>query len=223
MTEGKPPEFPGNIINFTPTRKRGRPPTTAKGRAKKIEGRIPVPVVPTGDVNISELIVTAQTDPTSRAYAAAVLRSRMYSFEEIAHLLGYANPTTARSAVVGHVLSLDKGNDLETLRYALIGALEANARRSITLAAADAFQDADGNVYQNSERIAWHREARQDLEALARISGAQAAAQVKLLTPESAELDELVRQLELAAGRKLVEPDVMVLDEVIVEDESDAG
>lgn len=215
MTDDQEPpedEFPGNVIIFTPgskgTGESRRLPRATKGKVRTVT----IPIVPTGEADLATLINEAKGDATRRTRAAAIMRSRMYSFDEIAQMLGYANGQQARAAVVSHVVSLDKGNELETLRYSLLGALEAQARRSIMLASADSFRDTEGKIYPNHDRLAWHKEARQDLEALARISGAQAASQIHLTTPESAELDEIVRQLEIAAGRVIEEPEVLVLD-----------
>ena len=102
----------------------------------------------------------------------------------------------------------------ETLRQTIIAGLEDQLRRSITLASANEFRDKDGNTYPNNDRLAWHREARQDYEVLARVSGAQAAAQVQLINPDSAQMDEVIREIERLQGRGIVEADVLELEEI---------
>jgi hypothetical protein len=149
------------------------------------------------------------------------MRKRSIPYQEIAELLEYPSAEHARGAVAGFIASVEgKPETVEVMRQTLIGTMEDSLRRSITFASADYFEDADGNRYPNENRLAWHKELRQDVEVLARISGAQAAAQLRLLSPESEELDEIVRRLELAEGRVPVEADdVLVLDVIEIEAE----
>lgn len=218
MSKGKDGEdesVPGNVILFVPDGQRRPRGKRVKG-AGKVVHRI-VPVVPQGEFD-PEALRNEATSPTRMARAAAVMRNRMYSFEDIADFLGYPDARAVRSAVAGYVASLDGGADLETLRFSLLGALENQVRRSISFASADFFEDEFGNRFPNDQRLAWHKEARQDLEAFARISGAQAAAQIQMIAPEAAELDEIVRQLEIARGHAVEEADVIELDVLDVED-----
>jgi hypothetical protein len=219
--EGKPPS---NVITFVPGQK--RPKTRAKNEPAKAEKkviRVAIPSLPQGEMDMETLRRNA-TNPSKRAYAAYVMRKRSIPYQEIAELLEYPSSEHARGAVAGFIASVEgKPETVEVMRQTLIGTMEDSLRRSITFASADYFEDADGNRYPNEARLAWHKELRQDVEVLARISGAQAAAQLRLLSPESEELDELVLAIERAQGRTPVEADdVLVLDVVEIEDESSA-
>jgi hypothetical protein len=212
---------PSNVIFFAPGQK--RPKTRAKNEPAKTEKRVihhAVPTLPQGEIDLGTLQRTA-LNPSKRAYAAYVMRKRSIPYQEIAELLEYPSAEIARSAVAGFIASVEgKPESVEVMRQTLIGTMEDSLRRSITFASADYFEDADGNRYPNENRLAWHKELRQDVEVLARISGAQAAAQLRLLSPESEELDEIVRRLELAEGRVPVEADdVLVLDVIEIEAE----
>lgn len=179
------------------------------------------PAVPGGDMDLETFRRNA-TNATRRAHAAFAMRKRMIPFEEIAEFLGYPSAAHAKAAVVGFLAdTVDPKNDTETLRQTLIGTLEDQVRRAAAFASADYFEDENGNRVPNDQRIAWHKELRQDVEVLARISGAQAAAQIQLINPESAELDEIVRRLQRAEGRVADEPDVLVLEATVAEENAD--
>lgn len=215
---GKPPN---NVITFIPGKK---PKTRAKNEPeaeKKRVIRVGIPTVPSSQLDMAELTRNA-TNPSKRAYAAYIMRKRSIPYQEIADILEYPSAEHARGAVAGFIASVEgKPETVEVMRATLVGTMEDSLRRSIDFASADYFEDSDGNRYPNENRLAWHKELRQDVEVLARISGAQAAAQLRLLSPESEELDNIVRQLELAAGRSVVEAeDVLVLDVVEIEDEA---
>lgn len=213
---------PSNVIVFRPGKK---PPTRAKNEPpaeKKPVVRVGIPTLPQGQVDMETLRRNA-TNPSKRAYAAYVMRKRSVPYQEIAELLEYPSAEHARGAVAGFIASVEgKPETVEVMRQTLIGTMEDSLRRSIEFAGADYFEDADGNRYANENRLAWHKELRQDVEVLARISGAQAAAQLRLLSPESEELDQIVRQLEIAAGRSVAEAeDVLILD--VIQDEASDG
>jgi hypothetical protein len=212
---------PSNVITFVPGKK---PKTRAKNEApveqKKIV-RVAIPTLPQSQIDMPTLIRNA-TNPSKRAYAAYVMRKRSIPPQEIAELLDYPSAEHVRGAIAGFIASVEgKPETVEVMRQILIGTMEDSLRRSIEFASADYFEDADGNRYANESRLAWHKELRQDVEVLARISGAQAAAQLRLISPESEELDNIVRALEQASGRSVAEAeDVLVLDVIEVEDES---
>lgn len=206
--DGDDEEIPGNVILFVPGPRRGKTGRPRKGQ--KVVHRV-IPVVPQSEFNVQELIEQA-TSPSRKARAAAIMKSRMYTYEEVADFLGYDDARAAASAVAGYVASRDPAANLETLRYSLITALESQVRRSLTFASADYFEDDLGNRFPNDQRLAWHKEARQDLEALARISGAQAAAQVHLVGTDSEEFSELMVALQRSRGLIPEEADVLELE-----------
>jgi hypothetical protein len=213
---------PSNVIFFAPGQK--RPPKRATNEPPKTEKRVVhvgIPTLPQGEINMAELARNA-TNPSKRAYAAYIMRKRSIPYQEIAELLEYPSAEHARGAVAGFIASVEgKPETVEVMRQTLIGTMEDSLRRSITFAGADYFEDADGNRYPNENRLAWHKELRQDVEVLARISGAQAAAQLRLLSPESEELDAIVLEIERAQGRVPVEADdVLVLDVIEIGDEA---
>lgn len=213
---------PTNVIFFTPGKKPKTRAANEPPAEKKQVVRVGIPTLPKGEFDMETLRRNA-VNPSKRAYAAYVMRKRSIPYQEIAELLEYPSAEHARGAVAGFIASVEgKPESVEVMRQTLIGTMEDSLRRSIDFAGADYFEDADGNRYPNESRLAWHKELRQDVEVLARISGAQAAAQIRLLSPESEELDEIVRQLEIASGRSVVEADdVLVLD--VIQDEASDG
>jgi hypothetical protein len=190
----------------------GKPPAPKSKTGTKVV-RVPYPVLPDADVDLDTLKRQA-TNPSRRAWAAFAMRKRMIPFTEIAEFLEYETASHAKAAVCAVLQATVTPEDTETLRQTIIAGLEDQLRRSITLASANTFRDADGTEYPNTDRIAWHKEARADYDILARVSGAQAAAQVQLLTPEATELDASVREIERLQGREVVEADVLELEEI---------
>jgi hypothetical protein len=167
-----------------------------------------IPTLPKSDIDF-EMLKRQADSPGKRAWAAFAMRKRMIPYDEIAEFLDYEGPQQAAAAVYAVVSATARPEDTETLRQTIIAGLEDQLRRSITMAAADSFVDSEGTLYPNHDRLAWHKEARQDYEVLARVSGAQAAAQIHLVNPELAELDQIVRSIEAAQGRSVVEADVV--------------
>lgn len=218
MTDDPPPPPDDDDIFHNVTdignggRRRGggkpRAPATKTGTV-----RVAVPVIPDADIDL-EALKRQATNPSRRAWAAFAMRKRSIPYQEIADFLEYENASMAKAAVCGVIAATAHPEDTETLRQTLIAGLEDQLRRSILMASASSFRDADGKTYPNESRLAWHAQARADFEVLAKISGAQAAAQVQLLTPEAAQLDEIVREIERLQGRAVVEADVLELEEI---------
>jgi hypothetical protein len=218
--EGK---TPSNVITFVPGKKPAKRAANEPPKDKKPVVRVPIPTLPQSEIDMPTLIRNS-TNPSKRAYAAYIMRKRSIPYQEIADILEYPSAEHARGAVAGFIASVEgKPETVEVMRATLVGTMEDSLRRSIQFASADYFEDADGNRYANENRLAWHKELRQDVEALARISGAQAAATLRLITPESEELDDIVRQLEIAAGRSVTEADDVLVLDVIVDDEAVDG
>lgn len=223
MTDELPPPPPDddddaifhNVVDLSghrPKRAGGKPKTPPSKTGAKVV-RVPYPVLPDPDVDL-ETLKRQATNPSRRAWAAFAMRKRMIPFPEIAEFLEYETAAHAKAAVCAVLQATVTPEDTETLRQTLIAGLEDQLRRSITLASANTFRDADGVEYPNTDRLAWHREARADYDILARISGAQAAAQVQLLTPDAVELDAIVREIERLQGVEVVEADVLELEEI---------
>lgn len=206
MTDDVPPDNVTSISQLEPTKSGRTRRRSASGRRES--ERVIIPTLPDDGINLAQLRANADT-PGKRAWAAFAMRKRMIPFEEIAEFLEYDTPSHAKAAVYGIVAATAKAEDTETLRLTITAGLEDQLRRSITMASANEFVDGEGNRYPNHDRLAWHAEARRDYEVLARISGAQAAAQIQLLSPEAAELDQIVRAIEAAQGRQIVEADVV--------------
>jgi hypothetical protein len=203
---------PGNVTPISHIEKKTNPGRTRQRAAsgRRTPERVIIPTLPADGINLAQLKANADT-PGKRAWAAFAMRKRMIPFEEIAEFLDYDTPGHAASAVYGIVAATapTSPEGMETLRGTIIAGLEDQLRRSITMASANEFVDAEGNRYPNHDRIAWHAEARRDYEILARVSGAQAAAQIQLISPEAAELDQIVRAIEARQGRSIVEADVV--------------
>jgi hypothetical protein len=202
------PEPPGPPDNVTPITKKAR--AGRGGRRKEPEVRkVLVPTLPQADVSLETLKANADT-PGKRAWAAFAMRKRMIPYSEIAEYLDYESAAHAKGAVCAILAATVSPEDTETLRHTIVAGLEDQLRRSITMASANSFVDAEGTHYPNLDRLAWHAEARRDYEVLARISGAQAAAQVQV-TADALEIERVVRAIEAAQGREIIEADVVEL------------
>lgn len=203
-------------------------PVTQRGRRVSGEvledaemNQVLIPVVPKREIDLDQLKREA-TNPTLRARAAYRMRRLMKSFEEIAEFLDYASVAECKTAVYGIIAATADPKDTDMLRHTIVDQLERSVERSARMAGADYLEDEDGNLFPNYDRLAWHTELRKDLEVLARVSGAQAAAQVQLVTPEDAELDAIVLQMRRAQGLVIEDVSVLELPELegeIVEDE----
>lgn len=194
---------PGKRAPFIPAKK-------TDGSGAKVS-RAPIVAVPKSEVDM-EILRREATNPSKKAWAAFAMRKRMIPWNEIADFLDYGGVAQVKAAVNGILAATASPEDTETLRQSIISGLEEQLRRSVAFASADAFEDEDGTLIPNDQRIAWHREVRQDYEMLARISGAQAAAQVQLSTPDAAELGNIVRQIRQARGELPDEADVLELE-----------
>lgn len=205
-----------NVTEIGHGKRRGGGKPANPGSKTKVQ-RVPIPVMPAGyEVIDLDVLKRQATNPTKRARAAFNMKKIGIPLPEIAEFLEYETPGHCFSAICG-IVAAEANLDQEGIRVmqaSLIAAQEANLRRSITLASATTFRDAAGNEYPNEQQLAWHQEARKDIEVLARISGAQAAVQVQLLSPEAAELDRIVREIEALQGRAVVEADVLELEEI---------
>ena len=213
MTDDVPPDNVTSISHIDKTKSGRTRRRSASGRREP--ERVIIPTLPDDGINLAQLKANADS-PGKRAWAAFAMRKRMIPFEEIADFLEYDTPAHARAAVYGIVAATARPEDTETLRLTITAGLEDQLRRSITMASANEFIDGEGTRYPNHDRLAWHAEARRDYEVLARISGAQAAAQIQLLSPEAAELDQIVRAIEAAQGRQIVEADVVDVEVIEV-------
>lgn len=204
----QPPEPPDNVTPITkPVRKGRRRPRDGE---KQVEIRkVLVPTLPVADISLETLKANAD-NPGKRAWAAFSMRKRMIPYSEIAEYLDYESAAHAKAAVCAILAATASPEDTETLRHTIVAGLEDQLRRSITMASANSFVDAEGITYPNLDRLAWHAEARRDYEVLARISGAQAAAQVQV-TADAQEIDRVVRAIEAAQGRSIIEADVVEL------------
>lgn len=217
MSDEPPPgdKPPRSIVDITRGLKSSRPPRRVPAEKKAVEKvveRVVIPTLPISDVDLEYLRRRAET-PGARAHLVLMMRRKMIPWPEIVEFLEYESESHARAAFYAAVGKLSDPRDAEVQRYTIIEGLEDQLRRSIAMASANEFVDAEGNRYPNLDRLAWHAEARRDYELLARVSGAMAAVQVQV-TAETKEIEQIVRAIEAAQGREIVEADVIELEEI---------
>lgn len=141
----------------------------------------------------------AHSKPQRTVQAAVKLRTRGASYPEIAELLGYSSPASARVAVEEALATMYAGEQdfkalraMTSLRYE--GLIKSLARK----ASSDTLEiEEDGKKKRvaNEEHLAYVREMRSVLDSFSRLHGINAPQVSMLITPEAAQFDQAVRTL----------------------------
>ncbi|QIG59026.1 helix-turn-helix DNA binding domain protein [Microbacterium phage Fransoyer] len=153
------------------------------------------------------------TTADQRAIACANMRLAGAPFHEIAKELGYADASSAKSAYISALASMNPVEDLETLRQSAALRAEILFRQSLGMASADYLVDEEGNRLPNTEKLRWHEQASKDLNLLTVITGAKAPARVEV-NASTQEMSQMVHLLVQANGMQDAEADVWQVSEM---------
>lgn len=196
-----------------PSTERKRERDRDRSRRKRDERRV-IPVLPRSDVPIEDI----RGNPTLRSRACVNLRVERVPWPEIVRMLEYDTVEKARADFLRQIASMHKIEEAETLRLLTIANAEQLLRRSMAMASADYFVDAEDpdNKIPNTERLRWHEQAGRDLNTFATITGVRAPLRVEVTPTEEqyALLTQVI--LESRGIEQQHEPDVLELDTIPV-------
>lgn len=195
-----------------PQRKSEKRAVAGKTAAKKKPLKDRIPVLPSLDVDPEKL-----RKPDQRAVAAVNMRVVMTPFHEIARVLGYASPGDAKAAVISALANMFPTEAAEMVRQQEAMRAEQLLGRSMAMASADYFVDANDPDHKipNADKLRWHEQAGKDLALHAMITGAKAPARMEV-TASTQELNQMVSALLIAqeGGQLELEADVFAIDDI---------
>lgn len=181
-------------------------------KPKKAEKRVVIPQLPPP--------VVPQIDGTRRGIsnrdrAAVNLKLEGASYLEISDMLEFDDPEDAQRVVERALALTHAPDEWDTLR--LVAGARAEKLLSLSLAMASATHLIDPETNEpipNKDRLAWHRQAGEDLMRHAIITGAKAPAKVEI-TPDDTVINELVSRLLKAGGHEdIVDAEVLDLEDL---------
>lgn len=210
-------------LNFPKEPRKSEKRAARNGRSstpKKPSLKDRIPVLPSLGVNPEDL-----QKPDQRSVACVNLRLAGAPFVEIAKELGYASSQAAKSAYVAALANMFPVEDAATLRQAEAMRAEQLLRRSLAMASADYFVDADDpNVrIPNTDRLRWHEQAAKDLALHAMITGAKAPTRVEV-SADTQELNQIVDAILQGSGEMPeLEASTFDVDEIPAGPEGEIG
>lgn len=150
-----------------------------------------------------------------KAAAAANMKLRGASYQDIAEVCEYANAAEAQAAVLKVLAATHSPDEWETMRVIAAARAELLLEQSLAMASADyLIDDTTGERIPNDDRRLWHGAAQTDLMNWVGITGAKAPAKVEV-TPGDVTLERIVNQiLERSGHREVHEADVLELDQI---------
>lgn len=197
------------------------PKPLSKAEKRKAAGKAPrkpkapkarIPVLPTLSTEVENL-----KRPDQRGAAAVNMRlAGAKSFQFIADELGYATAQSAQDAYVSALAHMYPQSSWETLRQEAALRAEERLRRSLAMANADYFVDANDPkvMIPNVDKIRWHEQSGKDLALHVMITGAKAPTRIEM-SADTQELNGLLQELLLAQGAEPeMEASVWDIDEV---------
>jgi hypothetical protein len=209
-TGDEDPEFDFDGIEHLdfddPMLERGRPVAVDKRR------RAVIPVLPASTVPIEEI----RGKPDRRARACVNLRIERTPWPEVVRLLEYSSLEEARADFLKAIASMHREEEAETMRLLTIANAELLLQRSMAMAGADFFVDAEDPEHKipNRDRLRWHAQAGADLNLLATITGVKAPLRVEV-TPTEEQYAALTAAVLAARGvSPVVEAEVLELEEI---------
>jgi hypothetical protein len=171
-----------------------------------------IPVLPEITTEVEKI-----TKPTQRAAACVNMRlAGAKSFQFIADELGYANAQAAQDAYVSALAHMYPMSSWETMRQEAALRAEERLRRSLAMANADYFVDANDpkKLIPNADKIRWHEQSGKDLALHVMITGAKAPTRIEM-SADTQELNSLLQELLVAQGAEPeLEASVWDIDEV---------
>lgn len=197
----------------------GFAPPPKRGRSKKSQDderrRVAIPVLPQV-ARIDPDDVDLRGGVTQLDEAVVSMRINGAPFEEIARVLSLPSAQAAYTRMVAALAKTHPREDWETLRQLEVARMDKMVQRSMAMADADFFVDAEDPTVMipNTDKIRWHQQAREDIALHAKITGAQAPTRVEI-TPTDQEYDALVTEVLRARGHS--EPrefNILSLDQV---------
>lgn len=211
----------GEVIELDLERpKRGKGKHSSKVEKSQRAKRIPTLPEPG---TTSREIELARRDSKKRSVACVNLRIEGTPWPEVVELLEYTSVQAARADFHRALADMHPAEDAETVRRLAALSAEQLFRRSLRMASADYFVDADDPEHKipNTDRIRWHDQANRDLALWTTITGAKAP--VKLEHDLSGSQIEALLDKMLAGSDDLpvLEAEVLDLDDLPDEPEMD--
>lgn len=194
------------------------PPEKRKSKkvGEKEQRRKAIPVLPAPPRYNPDEMMDLRGGITKLDEAIVNLRVDNVPFEEIARMLNLPSAQAAYERMVRTLAKTHPREDWETTRALEVARAEQLLRRSMAMAAAEFFVDAENpdELIPNEDRLRWHQQAASDLALHATITGAKAPTRVEI-TPTDQEYEALVAEVLRARGH--VEPkeyDILALDQI---------
>lgn len=203
-----------NVTYLDAERPRKRPASKATEKnAEKDKARRLIPVLPPPNLNVSD--IDMRGDVTTLDEAVVNMRITGASFQDIATTLGLPSAGDAQQRLYRAIAKTHPREDWETTRALEVARVEQQVARSMAMAGADYFVDAETNErIPNEDRLKWHAQASQDIALHATITGAKAPTKVEV-TPTDAEYQQLVDLiLEQKGVKRDHEVDILALEEI---------
>jgi hypothetical protein len=188
----------------------------SKKTGDKAKRRAAIPVLPEPPRYNPDEMMDMRGGITRLDEAIVNMRVDNVPFEEIARILSLPSATDAYQRCVRALAKTHPREDWETTRQLEIARAEQLLRRSMAMAAAEFFVDAENpdELIPNEDRLRWHQQAGQDLALHATISGAKAPTRVEI-TPTDQEYEALVTEVLRSRGHsEPAEFDILSLDQI---------
>lgn len=191
-------------------------PDAAAAPPPKVDGKTPaiIPVLPKRQ-RIDLTSTETKAGIPAKGAAAANMKLRGASYQQIAETLEYENAAAAQADVLKVLAATHSPDEWETMRVVAAGRAEMLLEQSLAMASADYLEDATTHEkIPNSERRLWHGTAQTDLMNWVAITGAKAPSKIEI-TPGEVQLERLVQQMIERSGHNEVhEADVLDLEQI---------
>lgn len=153
-------------------------------------------------------VAVAAKSPQRTARAALNMATAGASNAEIAELLGYDSPATARAAWEGQLaVAYEHETDYEAFRRMQSARLNRGLKTIAARAFAPTIKVPDpkrrGEMMEvaNDDQLSWLREWRANVESLSRLHGLEAAKVMAIVTPDAKQLELVVSTVANAINR----------------------
>jgi hypothetical protein len=151
---------------------------------------------------------------SNRNRAAMKLKSRGFSYLEIAEELDFPTAMDAKRAVESVIAATLTPEEIDMQRALVVSRAEELYKQSIAMATADYLVDDDGERVANDKKLQWHQQASSDLMNIATLTGAKAPTKVEF-TPTEVDLERMVeRMVQLSGHEDIVDAEVIEWDAI---------